>query len=449
MTPDELASFVSKHESSRRRDELLYALGLRFMRAGRYPEARQAFERVRTIADSYDLTSRNYRWSSDDGSTPHPKFNIRHEFWDEYGEGDGEYINKSDAGHGSKRDTRVYADWLMRDLQTLDELERLQAAIDRAADDETKAEAMYQLASYFYQGKMLFYNPAAWRGMRADLLKSLDETNYRSPNEGERIWRYVQEHDAAARALSAYLDVVRLFPRTRAAADSLYTAVHCHNRLWTYNGYWSARYEEGLHAGARMVTLADVQRAYPRYRLPRADGKWEPSTRTVSGKPAWPTPPPPKQLTDTERARLKIKTVERRAFKAWELFGEIAGGRAKKWTLVTLRWSLIAFVGALMAIVFRVTRRSRAVLYELVSRVIEQRRSSPTPQIMPAQSSSYGAHEPYTFGGRLRTLSGEMWTGLWQVILDERGRAALALNFVTHGVLTLLLYALFWVARVG
>ncbi len=256
---------------------------------------------------------------------------------------------------------------------------------------------MYQLASYLYEGSLTFYNPAAWRGMRAEMIASLDESDYRAPNEARLVWRYAQEHEAASSALAVYLEVVRLYPQTRAARDALYTATLCHQRLSNYNGYWRTRYEQGLHAGARMVTLADLRRTYPGYRLPVA-GHWEPSTRTVGGEPAWPAPPKPKKLTGMERARSKIERAELRAAQAWELFGEVADGRARRYTLSALRWSLVLLVSASILLVFRLTRRSRAVLFELFARIAERR--PPIVELLPAPSSSYGAHEPYTQGAR-------------------------------------------------
>lgn len=446
MTPEQLAAFVAAHEDSPRRDELLYALGLRHMRAGRYPAARAAFARVRTRTDSDSMASSVYGYYDYDEENPHkhPKLNIRHSFWDY--DFDGDATAPDAVAADPSRDSRVYADWLLKDTQTLDRLERLQAAIDCAADDEAKAEATYQLASYFYEGTLITYNPAAWRGARATMLGTLDEAQYRSPNEAHTVWRHAQEHEAASRALSLYLDVVRLYPRTRAARDALYTAMLCHDRLSNYNGYWRARYEQGLHAGERMVTLADLRRAYPDYRLP-FDGHWEPSTRTVGGDPAWPAPPKPRKLTGMERARLKLERAELRASQAWELFGEVAGGRARHYTLAAVRWSLVLIISITTLLIFRLTRRSRAVLFDLLARLSERR--APTVELLPAHSSSYGAHEPYTQAARARAAARDLWRGLFRIILDERGRAALALNLLTHGLLTALLYALMWAIRTG
>lgn len=454
LTPDQLAAFVSKHPDSPRLDELLYALGLRYLRAGRYSEARAAFSRVHTSADSYELSSSEYSGyysrpgiygNADGDDRPgHPKLNFRHTFWNEFGDGDAEYLTKSDADARSlARDTRVYADWLLRDMKTTDDLERLQGEVDRAAGDEAKAEAMYQLASYFYEGELLFYNPAAWRGMRAEMIRSLDERNYRSPAEAETLWRYEQEQEGPARALALYVEIVRRFPRTRAARDALYTAILCHQRLSNFNGYWRGLYERGVHAGASLVTLADLRRAYPDYRLPPA-GRWEPSTRTVDGEPAWPAPPKPKELTRTERARLEIGRAERRVSRAWELFGEVYGGRARRWTLAALRWTLAALVACLVLFVFRRTRRARRFLYRRLAR---RRAHAGRGLEVYAPKSSYGAHLRHTWSGALREAAAESAHNLLQLAAHERGRAALALNLFTHGLLTILLWAVLWAMK--
>ena len=443
MTPDQLSSFVAEHDDAPRRDELLYALGLRFMRAGRYPEAREAFSRVRTSADSYDLSSSDYNYyNNSEGGPGHPKLHFRHSFWDESDE------DSSPAGadrrDSSARDTRVYADWLLRDMRTLAALERLQGEVERARTDEERAEALYQLASYFYEGELLFYNPAAWHGARAYMIASLGESTYRAPAEAQKVWEYVQEHEGAARALALYLDVVRLYPRTRAARDSLYTAVLCHQRLANFNGYWRTMYDElGLHAGARLVTLSDVRREYPNYRLPAA-GDWKPSTRTVSGEPAWPPPPKPKRLTGVERARVKLRRAELRVEQAWDLFGEVYGGRVRHWTVAGLRWSLVGLAALFVLFVFRRTRRPRRFLYR---QLVRHLRRPHAPRTVAAPASTYAAHHAHAPFAELRASCARTAGGLLRLALHERGRAALALNLLTHGLLTVLLWAVLWAMR--
>jgi TolA-binding protein len=451
MTPEQLSSFVASHESSPRRDELLYSLGLRYMRAGRYAEARAALSRVRTTADDYYLTSRragySYYAGDEDESPSHPKLNFRHTFWDEDGEGE-EYATRTDAREDplAGRDTRVYSDWLLRDMQTLEDLERLQREVESARTVDAKAEAMYQLASYFYEGELLFYNPAMWRGMRAEMIGSLSETTYRSPAEAQAVRRYEQEHEGPARAVPIYLEVVRLYPKTRAARDSLYTAILCHQRLSEFNGYWRGMYSEGLHAGPRVVTYADLRSAYPDYRLPSGTSGWQPSTRTVYGRPAWPAPPKPKQPTGVERARSKIAHAERRVSQAWGLFGELYGGRVRGWTVRALRWALAALVAAFVLVVFRLSRRSRRFLYRRLARRIRRGRASRVSANY-APKSSYAAHVSHGWGATLCADAADAARGLLRLALHERARAALALNVLTHGLLTLLVWSLLRAAQ--
>lgn len=114
-----------------------------------------------------------------------------------------------------------------------------------------------------------------------------------------------------ARALEIYLQVVQRFPNTRAARDSMFTVAVCHERLSNYNSYWREIYENGLHAGQRMVTYEDVKATYPGYQLPRGTFGWQPSTRTVNGGPGWAPPPtPPLRLSRKQRLLLMAYQLE-------------------------------------------------------------------------------------------------------------------------------------------
>jgi outer membrane protein assembly factor BamD (BamD/ComL family) len=262
MTPEQLAEYVEDHADSRLSNELNYSLGLRYLRDGRFDLARAAYARV------CDLQSYEYM----DAARANSK-NPYHINWDYPG---------------------IRPGWLARDRKTMDDLERLQGAVDRAAGDEAKAEALYQKASYVYQGgTLLFYNPALWRGLREHDLVALEGDRYRLPGERDLVWRYAQSHETPARALDLYLEVVEKYPNTRAARDALYTAAVCHERLGNYFEYWRGNYSVGLHAGARMVEYEDVKKMYPTYAFPEGTYGWEPMTRTVNGGPPRRVEPPP------------------------------------------------------------------------------------------------------------------------------------------------------------
>lgn len=422
MTPEQLASFAGRHEDAPARDVLLYSLAVRYMRAHRFEEARAAYARVRTAAEANADP-----YSSDDECEkeyppPHCSDvkNMRGQEWE-----------------------GVRAAWVLRDLKTMNEIEHLEERFARAAGDEARAEALYQLASYVYEsGDLTFYNPAAWRGGR--FFAFYYDQQFRAPGEAALMRRYMEEHEPVVRALRLYLQVAEEYPRTRAARDSLYTAAVIHERLAGFQLYWPGQYKQGFHPGGPLVTYADVRRAYPDYGLPPGTYGWEPSTRTVNGQAAWPAPPKPMRLTGSERARLQIRRAERRVVLAWGLFGEVYGGRVRAWTVAASRWLVVALTACAVLLVFRRTRRARRFLYRRLARRLRSpaaRRAGETY----APKCSYAA--PGVTGAGLRDAAGEAARGLFRLMLHERGRAALVLNLFTHGLLTLLLWVVLWAAR--
>ena len=334
MTPQQLAAFIERRPDHQKIDELNYALGVRHLRDGRFDEARAGYARVRTRREE------DYYWRGDGNCA------AREPASDDYNPrcvGAKDTANDEGAG--------VLSRWVLRDLQTINDLEAFDRAFAAAPDDEARTEALYQKASYLYQSDLLFYNPAAWRGMRHWLLPDIDSNHgYRAAGEPQQLFAYAQRHEMAARALDLYLETFRRFPRTRAARDALYTAAVCHNRLSNYNNYWRGKYAAGLHAGDRMVRFADVRAAYPDYRFPvGSDYGWQPATRTIYGKPAWPAPPKPRpKLTAAQR-------VKRLALARWPaLSASVSYAAARVW-----HWLMVALVLAACLLAERVASRSR------------------------------------------------------------------------------------------
>ncbi|HZI18298.1 MAG TPA: tetratricopeptide repeat protein [Pyrinomonadaceae bacterium] len=421
MTPEQVASFVERRPEHPRRDVLLYSLGLRYMRLHCFDEARAAFARVRTSAPT--------------GNGGHSYDNPCAQAWRKP---QNTFFNCLDPKEPDDEEPGVVlARWVARDLRTMEEIEARERAAELAAGDEAKAEALYQLAGYYYgASELVFYNPAAWRGGRFFALYYDYEP--RAPGEPRLLRRYMEQHERLVHALGVYLRVAREYPQTRAARDSLYTAAVIHERLAHFMLFWPAEYRLGMQAGERMVTYADVRRAYPGYQLPRGTWRWEPATRTVGGGPGWDVP---RRETPTgmERARRKIRRAEAYALKGWVLFGEVAGGRARRWSLV-----LLFSAGALLLL--RLTRRSRALLLDLFVRAARARDRRPAGFVR-VPGSSYGAHHGYAASARAGEAAARAWRALREVALDERGRVALAVNLFTHGLLTALVYAAAWALR--
>lgn len=424
MTPEQLASFVERHGDSPARDVLLYSLGVRLMREHRFAEARAVYARVRV---SEQVLQCDGLPCGCDEQYPAPRCSDVKNPRGEEPEG-------------------VWPAWVARDLKAMDEIEHLEARASSAVGDEAKAEALYQLASYLYQSSPLtFYNPAAWKGERFFALYY--DQHFRAPGEEQLMRRHMESHEPVVRALKIYLQIAEDYPRTRAARDALYTAAVAHERLNGFQLYWPGEYGAGLYVGNRLVTYEDVRRTYPDYRLPAGTYGWEPLTRTVYGRAAWPAPPKPKRLTGVERASAKIKRAELRVAQVWGLFGEVYGGRVRAWTVKGLRWTLAGLVALFVLLVFRRTRRARHFLYKQLARRVKRGRAARAVRGGYAPASSYAAHLRYESGPRLRAAAYDTARGLLRLALHERGRAALALNLFTHGLLTLLLWSLLWAAR--
>jgi TolA-binding protein len=417
MTTDQLAGFIQRHPDSPKTNEFLYELGLRYLRANHWDDARQMFARVR-VASSPDF-----------------------DFYP--GGGKCTYGNVALGCNDPKEPTYdgeekpiITARLVMHDTQTANDLEALERAANQAGTDEAKAEALYQLASYqFEASSLLFYNPIAWTGARYGSLSQLaGEGRYRVANETQILWNYMQEHDRLARALKIYLEVVNRFPRTRAARDSLYSAAVCHERLSNSNPYWRSAYESGLHAGERMVTYADVKAAYPNYQMPRGTYAWEPATRTVSGGPAWSAPPKP----------APPKPKPSRLARARKVFFKQLQDVERFWNETGSRWIVITILATALFIVAGISAWSRRMLRGQIVRLkLNEGDQNTYPWMMLFQV------EPVELGPREQAtqLLRSVRERGWQLARDREGRSVLAANIFAHSVLiwmfVVLLQALF------
>src|SRR5262249_62221879 len=125
MATDQVAGFVEAHRAIPQYNEVLYGGGLRYLRDGRWDDARRVLDRDQTIGrgadDNYRFDVHKYylpyeraRWSPKKEYNPEVK-GIRHE-------------------------------WVDQDLQTADDMQRLEREAKMAQGDEARAEALYQLA---------------------------------------------------------------------------------------------------------------------------------------------------------------------------------------------------------------------------------------------------------------------------------------------------------------
>ena len=396
MTIEQLAHFIDRHPNLPDKNKLTYSLGLRYLRANLWNDARATFAKVQAVKNP-DSTA--FGCLGEHNGCQNPKQPMM------------DVDNK----------TIITNELLMLDIQTANDLERLEKGVAQTVDNEATAEALYQLASYQYEASdLLFYNPVLWNGDRYYELSYLAlEGRYRAPNESQRLFAYMQEHETYARALKIYLEIVDRYPHTRAAKDALYTAAVCHEHLSGYNPYWRNIYEAGLHAGQRMVTYDDVKAAYPKYQLPRGTFGWWPSTRTVYDGPGW--APPPKPAPKPSRwARLRAK-IEPRINQAWVF-----------WNETVRRW--ITFIVLLFGVGF-------------TARIATQNRKLLRPKVIRLRvvNSTLGLEPSWTTKQFLRERGMEFW----ELARDGASRPILLRNLFSHSFLAGLVISLFWFLHFG
>ena len=422
MTPEQLAGFIKSHPNISERDELLYALGIRYLRDKRWNEARETLLQVRTIGRSAGDED-SYRYEDHENKN--------------------RLASKETGWYSRARGIRPQ--WIEQDLKTAADMERLEKAVESAEGDDAKAEALYQLASYIYQSTLLFYNPAVWRGNRHYDLYDMDYNGtYRRPNEAQLLFEYMQKHDRASRALPIYMEVVRQFPKTRAARDALYTAAVCHDRLSEYNNYWRDIYSSGGYAGDRLVTYKDVRAAYPDYQLPRGTWGWEPATRTVNGGPGWASRPKPNPRPPRRERLLKI--ILTWVANTWTKITEVCTVLGL-WIVRLYEWLWMGFTfSGLLFLWGRATQARRLLRYEFARCESRPSGDADKAKRMIESGRLFSRLDPYLSREKRdewRAASLEIFYKLKQLACDRPGRAALVLNAATHGLFVALLLRLF------
>ena len=425
MTPEQLAGFIQQHSGSPEANEFTYALGLRYLRANRWDDARATFSRVKAVGSpDFNMygSRRCYGYITDD-----------------------ECSAAKTPEYDSEDNVILTYRLLMGDVQTANDLEALEKAVNQATGDEAKAEALYQLASYQYEASsLLFYNPIAWGGNGGrywSLSQFAGNGGYRAPNESQLLFAYMQEHDTFARALKIYLEVVNKYPQTRAARDALYTAAVCHERLSGYNQYWRDLYGHKLHAGSRMVTYADVRVTYPKYQLPKGTYGWEPSTRTVNGGPGFAArpkyvPPP------TRMARVKM------------LIESLWGGVWMVWTGLWLFWvekgrhwlTLLVLLIAIR-IAWRLALQNRRLLRPKLTRL---RLGAEKPVVGPAWTTVFSRAQ-IEFGWREQAQQFllQRRDEFFELARDRVTRPLLLRNIASHSFLAWLVVNFLWLLHFG
>lgn len=411
MTPDELASFIKNHPNHPKINFLNYSLGVRYFRAERWREAREAYSKVITTNEEYPDDSYNPY----ETAPTHPKY------------------------PGSTPVYEVEQNWILYDMKAVDDLERLDNLVQFAIGDEERAEALYQKASYIYERQnLLFYNPSAWGGERTEAIKNMST---RAAGEKQKLWEYMQDHESVSRALKLYLEVVRKYPNTKAAPEALYTAAICHRLLKDFNASWSGMYYNGLFAGERFVDYEDVRREYPKYRFP-VSGKWKPSNRTVSDENAYPPLPKKPRLSWKERVTVKFSD-------AWQTttgyFTSTKNSFVEFWENTITHWLTVASLLLCFILSSRVAASTRFGLRPHLKRIKELRESN-EDKTPVEETASYPLFNDWRdkLCDRMRNIWQYISKTFLQLARDEYSRPVLVANLIAHATTIGFLFALGW-----
>lgn len=211
---DQLARYVRKRHAHRR-SLLTFTLGMRYLRVGRFEEARRTFDR---------LSNKQIR----ECLTVDPEL---------------------DYDIPPTQDPR----------KTTRDLMHLSALVRKAHGSEAKAQAMLDMANYYYAKRdLLLYCPRLWNGLRSQSFQFSWNDQAASPEDRQAIRRYHEEHECYAVTVRICREIVRKYPRTRVAAHAAYRAGTAEEHLANMSAYWRwvARHDDLLNGAVRDLRFA-------------------------------------------------------------------------------------------------------------------------------------------------------------------------------------------------
>lgn len=195
------------------RDVLIYTLGMRYLRAEKYVEARRTFQRLSKQA--------RLNWG----------------------------LPKSQAETLAK--DGFYHDKPLRidPVKTVTDLERFTRLAKTVKSSEARAQALYDKAAYIYQRRhLLFYSPALWEGNRAFMVDMWWNDKLNGHVDNRALERHYYEHECYAHSLRICDELVAKYPKSKVTPKALYTAALSAERLSNLNSWW--RGEKGLREKA-------------------------------------------------------------------------------------------------------------------------------------------------------------------------------------------------------
>lgn len=201
MTLAELARYVRENEKSEHADVLSYSLAFRYLRMKEYRRAR---EHLAKLSDE-----------------------VRHKL----------------AGLDEPERYRIFVDapfdTLYDPLQTVDDLERLDAAREREGSVSERFEAAFAYASYLYERRnLLFYNHALWQGLRTEAFGWYWNESTATERDTRAVRLHHSQHECLNRAGAEFALAAAIVTPGPEKARALYRAACAARRMADFNPYW-------------------------------------------------------------------------------------------------------------------------------------------------------------------------------------------------------------------
>ena len=255
LTTDQLERVIRETEKGEGRNILLYTLGMRYLRAERYGDARRVWHRMNT-EDRLHF-----------GFSPAHYQNFRSEY----------------ASGGSFESFPSLPDPLL----TTDQLSRW-AVASHHGTSETRAQALYKMASYVYSHRnLLFYSPALWK---FDRIWALSSENWNDDVNDKRDFatrrRHMMEHECFSQAAKFCTRIVENYPHSSVMPQALYTGGVASEHLANLNSFWRDDKRDNLKMATRYLRL--LAKRYPKLPLAKKAGKYAEVFNEELNQKRWP-----------------------------------------------------------------------------------------------------------------------------------------------------------------
>ncbi len=223
MTPSQVAAYVSSHRRDPQASLLRYSLGMRYLRADRFVEGERVFASM-SEKQRRSLDEIYYRVDRDRSDPP---------------------------------------DRIQDPLKTCRDLRHLYRVYQRAVGNESKAEALTQIADYYYDKRdLLLYNPALWHQCREVTMAFSWNPLVASRQDDLALRKHHWDHECLARTYVLCEKIRTRFPKSSVRFRVAYREACAAEHLSNFNEYW--RWEaHRSHLIDRSVELMKVAMRSP------------------------------------------------------------------------------------------------------------------------------------------------------------------------------------------